>query len=179
VVVGEGIKDTDGHEVGADKTRLDAFGHPVLAGAAEELKEVIQGKMNLKTRTVLLGYTQRAAAHYASLTDTTNGFACGEAAVRAAVAGQSGFMVKIVRNLQGDGSVRWTTDLQPLGDIANVEHFIPKDWISEDGLMVNEKFVEYASPLVEGEVHVPTEGGLPKYVVLEKNKVEKKLPPRA
>jgi ATP-dependent phosphofructokinase / diphosphate-dependent phosphofructokinase len=179
VVVGEGIKDTAGNEVGADKTRLDAFGHPVLAGAAEELKERIQGKMDLKTRTVLLGYAQRAAAHYASLTDTTNAFACGEAAVRAAIDGQSGFMVKIVRNANPDGSVRWTTGLQSLADIANVEHFIPKDWISEDGFLVNEKFVEYASPLVEGEVKVPAEAGLPKYVVLEKNKVEKKLAPRA
>jgi ATP-dependent phosphofructokinase / diphosphate-dependent phosphofructokinase len=179
VVVGEGIKDTNGQEVGADMARLDAFGHPVLAGAAEELKERIEGKMELKTRTVLLGYSQRAAAHFASLTDTTNGFACGEAAVRAAIADQSGYMVKIVRNPQSDGTVRWTTDLQPLADIANVEHFIPKDWISEDGFMVNEKFVEYAAPLVEGEVHVPTEGGLPKFVVLEKNKVEKKLAPRA
>ena len=71
------------------------------------------------------------------------------------------------------------TDLQSLADIANVEQFIPKDWISEDGFMVNEKFVEYATPLVEGEVQVPTEGGLPKYVVLDKNKVEKKLAPRA
>jgi len=179
VVVGEGIKDTDGHEVGADKTRLDAFGHPVLAGAAEELKEIIQGKMNLKTRTVLLGYAQRAAAHFASLTDTTNGFACGEAAVRAAMDGQSGQMVKIVRTTAADGSVSWSTGLQPLGDIANVEHFIPKDWISDDGFMVNEKFVEYATPLIEGEVAIPTEHGLPKYVVLEKNKVEKKLAPRA
>jgi 6-phosphofructokinase len=179
VVVGEGIKDKAGKEVGADHTKLDAFGHPVLAGAAEELKEIIQGKMNLKTRTVLLGYTQRAASHYSSLTDTNNGFACGEAAVRAAVGGQSGFMVKIVRNTQSDGSVRWGTDLQSLGDIANVEHFIPKDWISEDGFMVNEKFVAYAAPLIEGEVKVPTEGGLPKYVVLEKSKIEKKLTPRA
>jgi 6-phosphofructokinase 1 len=149
----------------------------VLAGAAEELKEIVQGKMNLKTRTVLLGYAQRAASHFSSLTDTNNGFACGEAAVRAAVAGQSGYMVKIVRTTLADG-VRWSTDLQPLGDIANVEHFLPNDWISEDGLMVNEKFVEYATPLVEGEVKVPTEGGLPKYVALEKNKVEKKLAPR-
>lgn len=179
VVVGEGLKDKEGKEVGADHTRLDAFGHPVLAGVAEELKEVIQGKMNIKARTVLLGYTQRAASHYSSLTDTNNGFACGETAVRAAVAGQSGFMVKIVRNTQADGSVRWSTDLQPLSDIANVEHFIPKDWISEDGMMVNEKFVEYALPLIDGEVQVPTEAGLPKYVVLDKNKVEKKLSPRA
>ena len=179
VVVGEGIKDATGKEVGADHTKLDAFGHPVLAGAAEELKEIIQGKMNIKTRTVLLGYTQRAAAHYASQTDISNAFACGEAAVRAAVDEKSGYMVKIVRNSKADGSVSWTTDLQPLGDIANVEHFIPKDWISEDGFMVNEKFIEYATPLVEGEVKVPTEGGLPKYVALDKNKVEKKLAPRA
>jgi len=177
--VGEGIKDPAGKEVGADHTKLDAFGHPVLAGAAEELKEIIQGKMNLKTRTVLLGYAQRAAAHFASLTDTTNAFACGEAAVRAAIDGQSGLMVKIVRNTQADGSVSWSTGLQPLGDIANVEHFIPKDWIAEDGFMVNEKFVEYATPLIEGEVVVPTEHGLPKYVVLDKNRVEKKLAPRA
>src|SRR5512138_1315565 len=31
VVVGEGIKNKAGEEIGADKTRLDAFGHPVLA----------------------------------------------------------------------------------------------------------------------------------------------------
>ena len=178
VVVGEGIKDANGKEVGADRTKTDAFGHPVLAGAAEELKEVIQGKMDIKTRTVLLGYTQRAAGHYASLTDTTNAYACGEAAVRAAIDGKSGFMVKIVRN-QNNGSVKWTTDLQPLADIANVEHFVPKEWISEDGFMVNEQFVAYATPLVEGDVKVPTEGGLPKYIVLDKNKVEKKLAPRA
>jgi 6-phosphofructokinase 1 len=179
VVVGEGIKNTSGQEVGADKTRLDSFGHPVLAGAAEELKEMVQGKLNTKTRTVLLGYAQRAAAHCASLTDATNAFACGEAAVRAMISGESGHMVKIVRDAQADGSVKWSTALQPLADIANVEHFIPRDWISEDGYLPNEKFVAYAQPLILGEVKPPVEGGLPKYVVLEKTKAEKKLPPRA
>jgi ATP-dependent phosphofructokinase / diphosphate-dependent phosphofructokinase len=178
VVVGEGIKDAKGEEVGADKSRLDAFGHPVLAGAAEKLKQMVQGKLNTKTRTVLLGYAQRAAEHCASLTDSNNAFACGEAAVRAAADGQSGSMVKIVREAQADGSIKWSTGLQPLADIANVEHFIARDWISEDGFLPNEKFVEYARPLIEGEVKVPMEGGLPKYVVLEKSKVEKKLPAR-
>jgi 6-phosphofructokinase 1 len=177
VVVGEGIKCANGEEVGADKSRLDAFGHPVLAGAAEKLKQLVQGKLNTKTRIVALGYAQRAAAHFASLTDSNNAFAVGEAAVRAAVAAQSGFMVKIVRQGQLN-SVKWSTDLQPLADIANVEHFIPRDWISEDGFLPNEKFVEYAQPLIEGEVKVPAENGLPKYVTLEKSKVEKKLPPR-
>src|SRR3954454_18494109 len=178
VVVGEGIKYPNGEEVGADKSRLDSFGHPVLSGAAEKLKQLVQGKLQTKTRTVQLGYAQRAAEHCASLTDSNNAVACGEAAVRAAVSGQSGLMVKIVR-AGSNGSVRWSTGLQPLGDIANVEHFIPRDWVTEDGFLPNERFVEYARPLIEGEVKVPTEAGLPKYVSLEQAKVEKKLAPRA
>lgn len=178
MVVGEGIRDEKGEEIGADTSRLDAFGHPVLAGAAEKIKQFVQGKLNTKTRTVLLGYTQRAAEHCASLTDSNNAFACGEAAVKAAIEGQSGLMVKIVRQPQADGSINWTTGLQPLGDIANVEHFIPREWISEDGFLPNEKFVQYAQPLIEGEVKYPIENGLPKYTVLEANRVEKKLPPR-
>jgi len=177
VVIGEGIKDASGREIGADVTRLDDFGHPVLAGAADKLKQLIQGALNTKTRTVLLGYAQRAAEHFASLTDSNNAYACGEAAVRAAIAGQSGHMVKIVRDLTS-GALRWTTGLQPLADIANVEHTIPRDWISEDGFLPNEKFVEYARPLIEGEIKLPMEGGLPKYVTLENSRVEKKLPPR-
>ena len=162
-----------GEEIGADKSRLDAFGHPVLSGAAEKLKEFVQGKLNMKTRTVKLGYAQRAAAHLASATDVTNAFACGEAAVQAAVDGKSGFMVKIVRNVQPDGPIKWSTDLQPLDDIANVEHFIPRDWISEDGFLPNEKFVEYARPLIEGESLPPMEGGLPKFITLQKAMVRR------
>jgi ATP-dependent phosphofructokinase / diphosphate-dependent phosphofructokinase len=176
VVVGEGLKNTTGEEIAADKSRLDAFGHAVLSGAAEHLGDLIADKLNLKTRTVKLGYAQRAAAHYASSTDAAEAGACGEAAVRAAVEGQSGFMVKLVR--VQTHPYQWTTGLQPLGDIANVEHLVPRDWFTADGFMANEKFIEYARPLIEGEVKVPTEGGLPKFVELAKSRVEKKLPPR-
>jgi len=179
VVVGEGIKNKDGEEIGADKSRLDAFGHPVLAGAAEKLKEFIQGKLNTKTRTVLLGYAQRSAAHLASQTDADNAFACGEAAVRAAISGRSGFMVKIVRNTLPNGTVQWNTDLQPLAEVANVEHFVPREWISEDGYMPNEQFIAYAAPLVEGEVRPPVNGGLPLFAKLSRVKVDKVLAPRS
>jgi len=177
VVVGEGLKNAAGEEIGADKTRLDSFGHPVLSGAADRLAEIVQGKLNTKTRTVKLGYAQRCAAHFGSAMDVAEASACGESAVRAAVSGQSGYMVKLVR--EQNNPYKWSTALQDLKDIANVEHFIPRDWISEDGLLPNEKFVEYARPLIEGEIKVPTDGGIPKYVVLEKSPVEKKLAARA
>lgn len=177
VVVGEGVKYENGEEIGADKSRLDAFGHPVLSGAADRLAELVQGKLNTKTRTVKLGYAQRAAAHFASGRDIEESFMCGEAAVRAAVDGRSGFMVKIVRT--SNEPYHSATDLQDLNDIANEVKLIPRDWLSEDGFMPNEKFIEYCRPLIEGEPKLAYEGGLPKYTVLEKVRVDKVLPPRA
>ena len=143
---------------------------------AESFGRKIQEKLNTKTRTIKLGYAQRAAAHCGSATDVAEAVACGEAAVRAALAGQSGYMVKLVRD--GNEPYRCSTGLQDLKDIANVEHVVPRDWISADGYLPNENFIQYARPLIEGEVKVPSEAGLPKYVTLEKSPVEKKLPPR-
>jgi len=174
VVVGEGLKDQNGQEVSADKTRLDAFGHPVLAGVAEKVEDLVSEKLGVKARSVKLGYAQRAASHFASATDAMEAAACGEAAVRAAIDGKSGFMVKIVR-LQSE-PYKWTTDLVALDEIANVEHRIPREWFSEDGFLPNEQFLTYARPLIQGEVKFPVEGGLPKYVTLERSAVEKKLP---
>ncbi len=85
-------------------------------------------------------------------------------------------MVKLVR--AAGEKYCWSTGLQPLSDIANVEHLVPRDWISEDGFMPNEKFIRYARPLIEGEVRVPSEQGLPKFAVLEKKTVAHKLPAR-
>jgi 6-phosphofructokinase 1 len=175
VVVGEGLKDAHGNDMAADQSRLDAFGHPVLSGAAEHLEQIVTKKLGVKARSLKLGYAQRAAAHYASLTDVNEAAACGEAAVRNAMEGKSGYMIKIVR-LQSS-PYKWTIDLQPLGEIANVEHKVPRDWMTEDGFLPNEKFIEYARPLIQGEVQVPMEGGLPKYVVLNRTPVEKKLAP--
>jgi 6-phosphofructokinase 1 len=66
-----------------------------------------------------------------------------------------------------------------LQDIANVEKLIPRDWLTDDGFLPNEKFIEYARPLIEGEVRVPMEGGLPRFVALDKVMLAKKLPQRA
>src|SRR5439155_563252 len=98
----------------------------------------------------------RGAGWTAAGTVLANRAACGEAAVRAAVQGQTGFMVKLVR-LQS-APYQWTTGLVPLPEIANAEHLIPRDWFTPDGFLPNEKFLEYARPLIEGEFRVPPEG---------------------
>ena len=85
-------------------------------------------------------------------------------------------MPKIVRT--SNHPYKWAIAMEPLENIANVEHFIPRDWIAPDGFLPNEQFIQYAAPLVEGTVRPPEKNGLPQYVVLNKVKVEKKLPPR-
>ncbi|HRI13901.1 MAG TPA: 6-phosphofructokinase [Verrucomicrobiota bacterium] len=176
VVVGEGVRNAAGQELGADKTRLDAFGHPVLSGAAEALSEIVSRQLNLRTRTVKLGYAQRAAAHFASQTDADEAYSCGTAAVQAALEGKSGLMPKLVR--VSSNPYKCAIEFEDLANIANVEHLVPREWISEDGMMPNEKFVEYAAPLIVGEVKAPIVNGLPTYTVLGKSPVEKKLPAR-
>jgi 6-phosphofructokinase 1 len=175
VVVGEGLKDETGVELGADQSQKDAFGHPLLSGAGERVASLVQNRLGLKTRSVKLGYAQRAAAHFGSATDVAEAVACGEGAVRAAIAGKSGYMVKLVR--QQNDPYEWTTDIEPLPDVANAVNVIPRDWITEDGFLPNERFIEYARPLIQGELNLPMEGGLPKFVALDKIRLDKKLPP--
>ena len=55
---------------------------------------------------------------------------------------------------------------------------MPREWFTEDGFLPNEKFIEYARPLIEGAVKVSIEGGLPRFVELVKSPVERKLAPR-
>ena len=86
-------------------------------------------------------------------------------------------MVKLVRS--SNDPYHCATDLQDLNDIANGVHLIPRDWMTEDGFLPNEKFIEYCRPLIEGEPKVTFEGGLPKYTVLDKVPVDKALGPRA
>ncbi|MCX8107817.1 MAG: 6-phosphofructokinase, partial [Verrucomicrobiae bacterium] len=145
-----------------------------LSGAAERIAAVVSKKLNTKTRTVKLGYAQRCAAHFASATDIDEAVACGEKAVRVAIEGKSGYMVKLER--ESNQPYRCITALQDLKDIANVERPVPREWISDDGFLPNERFIEYAKPLIQGELPVPMHEGLPRHAVLERIPVLKKLP---
>lgn len=58
-----------------------------------------------------------------------------------------------------------------------MKHF-PETWIAEDKISISYQFNKYVMPLVQGEVQVPYENGLPAYVRLAKSKVPQQLPPR-
>ncbi|MBM3888423.1 MAG: 6-phosphofructokinase [Verrucomicrobia bacterium] len=177
IVVGEGLRKPDGKLISfmAGKFEEDAFNHKQLGGVAEALRAIIEEKVGVKCRTSKLGNIQRAAGHLASRADRDHAYMAGARAVQLAVEGQTGLMVTLTREGEGDG-VTFGTGTAPLSEVANNVKRLPREWINEAGTLPNEKFIEYARPLIQGEVSPPFEGGLPKYVRLEKHFVEKKCP---
>jgi len=175
VVVGEGLVDKDGNYVATDSGGTDAFGHAQLGGAGEYLKGLVEQQVGVKARTAKLGIAQRAAAHCSSKTDNDEAYLAGQAAVKAAIAGETDKMVVLVR---GD-TEHYTceTGLAPLSEIANGVKKLPREWINEDNVSMNFQFFRYALPLIQGEVPVPYDNGLPAFARLEKHRIEKILPP--
>jgi len=175
VVVGEGLVDKDGNYVANSASGQDAFGHQQLGGVGDYLANFIEQNLAVKARSCKLGIGQRAAAQCSSQTDNDEAFMAGQAAVQAAMAGETDKMVILVR---GEGETySCETGLAPLSEIANGVKEIPSDWISEDGVSMTAKFIKYAQPLIMGEVQVPYENGVPAYVRLSKRRVRKVLDP--
>jgi ATP-dependent phosphofructokinase / diphosphate-dependent phosphofructokinase len=175
IVVGEGLIDADGNYVSAAEA-TDAFGHAQLGGAGDYLKSLVESQMpGIKARVARLGIAQRAAAHAGSKTDSDEAFLAGQAAVRAAINGETDKMVTLVR---GDTDhYTCETGLAPLSDIANGVKKLPREWINEDGVSMNFQFLRYAQPLIQGETVVPYENGLPSFAKLDKVRVDKLLQP--
>jgi 6-phosphofructokinase 1 len=145
-----------------------------LGGIGEFLKDLVEGQVGAKARVARLGVTQRSAAHLASKTDADEAFLVGQAAVKAAVNGESDKLVTLVR---GDGdNYTCETGLSALSDVVGNLKKLPKEWVNEDGVSLNFQFFRYATPLIQGEVTVPYDNGLPSYVRLGKEGVDKTLP---
>lgn len=173
IIVGEGLIDADGNYVSAAET-TDAFGHAQLGGAGDYLKSLVEQHLPaVKARVARLGIAQRAAAHGGSKTDADEAFLAGQAAVKAAINGETDMMVTLVR---GDGDhYTCETGLAPLSDIANGVKKLPREWINEDGVSMNFQFLRYAQPLIQGETVVPFDNGLPAFAKLDKVRVDKQL----
>ena len=169
IVVGEGLVDADGNYVHTSSGATDAFGHSQLGGAGEYLRELVESRLGIKARTAKFGISQRTAATHISKTDSDEAFLAGQAAVKAAIAGVTDKMVTLIRG-ESD-QYECETGLTDLSEVANGVKTIPPDWINEDGTSMSFQYVKYAQPLIQGEVAVPYENGLPKFVTLGKTRI--------
>ena len=168
VAVSEGIHYADGTFVAEAKTSAtDGFGHAQLGGLAATLANIVKERTGAKVRGIELSLLQRCGAHLASLTDIEESYMSGKAAVENAVAGLTDKMVGFERTYE-DGKYVCKTKLFNLTDVANTEKKVPLEWINADQNGVEQGFIDYALPLIQGEPNLPKENGLPRFAKLKK-----------
>jgi len=74
-----------------------------------------------------------------------------------------------------DKPYKWKVGVAPLAKVANVEKFMPRNFITPDGFGITEKCRTYLTPLIKGEDYPAYKNGLPQYVQLKNVAVTKKL----
>ena len=168
VAVSEGIHYADGTFVSEAKTSAtDGFGHAQLGGLAAHLASVVKEKTGAKVRGIELSLLQRCGAHLASETDIEESVMSGKAAVENAVAGITDKMVgfQCTRN---NGKYVCKTELLNLTDVANTEKKVPLEWINKEHNGVEQPFIDYVLPLIQGEPNLPKVDSLPRFAKLKK-----------
>jgi 6-phosphofructokinase 1 len=172
VVVSEGCHHADGTFL-AEQGARDAFGHAQLGGAAPVVANMVKQALGYKFHWAVADYLQRAARHIASATDVKQAYELGRKAVELALNGHNAVMPTVDRI--SDVPYRYRIGMAPLAEVANVEKFMPRDFITEDGFGITDKCRRYLTPLIQGEDYPKYKGGLPVYVTLKNVAVAKKL----
>ena len=172
VVVSEGCHHPDGTFL-AEQGSKDAFGHAQLGGAAPVVANMVKEALGYKFHWAVADYLQRAARHIASKTDVQQAYELGQKAVELALAGKNAVMPTIER--LSDVPYKYKIGVADLAKVANVEKFMPRNFISKDGFGITDKCKKYLNPLIAGEDYPKYKNGLPVYVQLKNVAVEKKL----
>ena len=172
VVVSEGCHHADGTFL-AEQGARDAFGHAQLGGAAPVVANMVKRSLGHKFHWAVADYLQRSARHIASATDVKQAYELGRKAVELALAGRNAVMPTIERT--SDAPYKYKIGVAELAKVANVEKFMPRDFITKDGFGITEKCRRYLTPLIQGEDYPKYKNGLPLYVTLKNTPVAKKL----
>lgn len=163
VCISEGIHDNTGTFICeySNDVGTDTFGHKMLTGSGKYLENLVKERLGVKVRSVELNVCQRCSSSMLSKTDQKEAIASGAYGVKAALNGASGKMVAFERLDGDDYQIDYV--LKDVNVICNQEKCVPATWITADGSDVTEDFIRYARPLIQGEVTVPTENGVPKF----------------
>jgi len=166
VAVSEGVKTADGNYVGEETKsgKEDVFGHKYLSGVGKYLEGLVSEQIGCKVRSIELNVLQRCAGHMLSETDILESRNLGAFSAISAIRGESGKMSAIERTSNDPYLI--TLKLANLSKIANFEKKVPLEWISEEGNDIKKELVDYLRPLIQGEVNIPYENGVPKHFVL-------------
>ena len=161
VCISEGINDGKGTficELASD-VGVDTFGHKMLTGSGKYLENLVKEKIGVKVRSVELNVSQRCSSAMLSGTDQKEAVESGACGVRCAIEGETGKMISFTRVPGEEYRVDYVAEDVNL--ICNQEKTVPLEWITGNGSDIGQEFIDYALPLIQGEVKAPVKDGLP------------------
>ncbi|KAA8501430.1 6-phosphofructokinase [Mediterraneibacter catenae] len=161
VCISEGINDGKGTficELASD-VGVDNFGHKMLTGSGKYLENLVKEKIGVKVRSIELNVCQRCSSAMLSATDQKEAIASGAYGVKCAVEGETGKMIGFSRVPGAEYRIDYVAEDVNL--ICNQEKTVPLEWITKNGSDIGQEFIDYALPLIQGEVKVPSKDGLP------------------
>lgn len=166
VAVSEGIRFADGHYVGEGTQSgvADEFGHAYLAGTGKALELAVKAEIGCKVRSIELNLPQRCASHLASAADITESVNTGRSAITAAGKGESRCMITAQRVSDMPYQIEFVP--RDVSEIANKIRRVDDEYINKAGNHVTDDCCRYLLPLIQGEMNVIYENGLPKHLVL-------------
>ncbi len=161
VCISEGINDGKGTFICeyASEVGTDNFGHKMLTGSGKYLENLVKAKLGVKVRSIELNVCQRCSSAHLSSVDLTEAINAGIYGVQAALAGETGKMITFVRGRSLPYELSYGT--ADVNLICNEEKPVPSEWITKDGSDISNAFIEYARPLIQGHVELPTKDGVP------------------
>ena len=162
IAISEGVKDKDGNYISASEGHKDNFGHAMLSGTAKFLEHELNQALGVKTRGIELNILQRCASHIASETDLCESMQLGATAVKLFEEGKTGVMACHKRISVSPYELEY--GCYDVLEIANKVKSVPDDYINERGNDVTDKMMDYLRPLIQGEVSLSYENGLPSYL---------------
>lgn len=163
VAVSEGIEVPEGVQSGV----VDNFGHKYLSGIGKYLEDVVRKEIGCKVRSIELNVMQRCSSHICSKTDIDESEAIGAAGVRCALSGETG-KVMVFRRIE---DIPYTVVIETADakDIANQEKFLPEKYINSSGNNIRDFALNYFLPLIQGDLNLITENGIPKHFALHES----------
>lgn len=161
VCISEGINDGNGTFICeyASDVGVDNFGHKMLTGSGKYLENLVKEKIGVKVRSIELNVCQRCSCAHLSRVDLDEAVNAGIYAVHAALEGETGKMITFIRNKSVPYELSYGT--ADVNIICNKEKPVPEEWIINEGSDISDAFIDYARPLTQGYVELPTKNGIP------------------
>ena len=128
------------------------------------LNHLIQKELNVKTHLNFCDVHMQPLSHFISKTDQDEAIACGRAVLKQFDEGKTDEAVVLIR--KGNEYNSCEINFLPIDDMINGLKFLPSDWLCEKTMTVNHAFIRYTQPLIQGEILVPFEKGIPQLVKL-------------